>query len=255
MTRSFHEIESPFEPGRFNPGRPDFRAVLVAPPGKTVPHLSPAALAAVWDLPEGTVTLEPMPGHGPGHKLITARTTLDLDSLGDGEGPGGGQGIDPDLAALWRARLAKPGGPLDGVHLLETKVEPNRLAFRVRAAADEVLRLPNQAIARALKIDDLELVVCQTNGMGDGIISVYETHPLLTIREATADDLTMNDRGEIAFGLQHDGRPARINLYKPGLGATNDLFVGAPGAGKSVALNTLLIAERINGVVSIVADA
>ncbi|GAA4658841.1 hypothetical protein GCM10023347_07710 [Streptomyces chumphonensis] len=236
------------------PGRPDFRAVLVAPRGKAVPQLTPAALAAVWDLPEGTVSIEPMPGHGPGHKLITARPTLDLDSQISGDSTSGGR-IDPDLAALWRSRLAKPGGPLDGVHLLETKIEANRIALRVRAADDQVLRLPHQGIARALDIDDMELVVCQTNRMGDGIISVYETHPLLTIREATARDLTMNERGEIAFGLQHDGRPARINLYKPGLGATNDLFVGAPGAGKSVALNTLLIAERINGVVSIVADA
>lgn len=238
---------------QLHPGRPDFRAVVIAPPGKTVPNLTESALAGVWDLPEGTVTLKPMPGHGPGHKLLTARPTLDFDT--DVLQDGGARRIDPDLAKLWWTRLAKPGGPLEGVHLLDTKIEPNRIALRVRADGDDVLRLPHQAIARALGIDDMELVVCQTNQMGDGIISVYETHPLLTIREATVDDLTMNDRGEVAFGLQHDGRPAPINLYKPGLGATNDLFVGAPGAGKSVALNTLLIAERINGVVSIVADA
>ncbi|WP_103503940.1 hypothetical protein, partial [Streptomyces sp. SM14] len=157
-------------------GRPDFRAVVIAPHGKTVPQLAPAALAAVWDLPEGTVTLEPAPGHGPGHKLLTARPTLTTESEGTDVDLGGAtREVDPDLAALYSARLAKPGGPLEGVQLLETLIEPNRIALRVRAQGDEVLRLPHKAIARALGIDDMELVVPYSNGMGDGIVSIYET--------------------------------------------------------------------------------
>ena len=65
----------------------------------------------------------------------------------------------------------------------------------------------------------------------------------------------MDANGRIVLGLQHDGRPDRWNLYDPELGAVTDLIVGAPGSGKSVTLNTVLAAERISGVVSIVADA
>ena len=65
----------------------------------------------------------------------------------------------------------------------------------------------------------------------------------------------MDTDGTIAIGLRPDGRQARVPLYDPQMGAVTDLYVGAPGAGKSVSLLTLLAAERINGIVSIVADA
>ncbi|WP_182667040.1 hypothetical protein, partial [Streptomyces calidiresistens] len=173
----------------------------------------------------------------------------------DGEDDRGERDMDPDARALWDATLAAPGGPLAGMRLIAARAEPGRIAYRVQAADDELISLPHARIARSLGIRDRELVVCQHDGLADGMVSVYEEHPLLTVREATVADLTMDDQGRIALGVQHDGRPARIHLYKPALGATTDLFVGAPGAGKSVALNTLLIAERISGVVSLVADA
>jgi hypothetical protein len=77
----------------------------------------------------------------------------------------------------------------------------------------------------------------------------------MNIREATVEDLTMRDDGTIQNGLRPDGRAARVPLFDPVMGAITDLYVGAPGAGKSVALNHVLAAERISGVVSIVADA
>lgn len=47
----------------------------------------------------------------------------------------------------------------------------------------------------------------------------------------------------------------RWPLYDTELGALTDLLVGAPGSGKSVTLLTLIAAERINQIVSVVADA
>ncbi|MTE22616.1 conjugal transfer protein TraA [Streptomyces sp. TRM43335] len=127
--------------------------------------------------------------------------------------------------------------------------------MRVEAADSELLTLPRRKLARALGVEDPELVMVETDGMARGVVTVYREHPLLTVREATPDDLRMDARGRIAIGLRHDGRPARWPLYDPELGALTDLLVGAPGSGKSVTLLTLLAAERINGVVSIVADA
>ncbi|MEK8175063.1 hypothetical protein NKH77_56195 [Streptomyces sp. M19] len=95
----------------------------------------------------------------------------------------------------------------------------------------------------------------ETDGLAHAVVTVYREHPLINIREATAEDLTMGPDGRIAVGLRHDGRPFKMPLYDPEMGALTDLVVGAMGSGKSVFLLTVLIAERLSGVVSLVADA
>ncbi|PZT75332.1 conjugal transfer protein TraA [Streptomyces sp. AC1-42W] len=127
--------------------------------------------------------------------------------------------------------------------------------MRIVAEDSKMISLPRVRLARALGVTDPELVMVETDGMASGVVSVYREHPLINIREATVEDLTMRPDGTIALGLCHDGRVARIPLYDPELGAITDLVVGAPGSGKSVTLNTILAAERISSVVSIVADA
>ncbi|MEZ3182954.1 type IV secretory system conjugative DNA transfer family protein [Streptomyces pimonensis] len=127
--------------------------------------------------------------------------------------------------------------------------------MRVEAADSELLHLPRLPLARALGVEDPELLMVETDGIAQGVVTLYREHPLLTVREATVDDLRMDAGGRIAIGLRHDGRPGRWPLYDPELGGLTDLLVGAPGSGKSVTLLTLLAAERINGVVSVVTDA
>lgn len=228
---------------QFSPDRPDFKAVIVAQQGKAVPKLDEARLAAVFDFPLGTVTLTPIQGSGPGRMLLTARPTLAAEEQAW------------TFERLWAEKVAAAGGAAPGMHLVDHRREPNRIVVRVEAAEGRLVELPQRPIARALGIKDHDLVVVETDGLGDGVVSFYEEHPLIDIRCATVEDLTMDEDGRIQLGLRHDGRPARLPLYDPALGAVTDLFVGAPGAGKSVTLNTIIAAERISGVVSIVADA
>jgi hypothetical protein len=230
---------------QYRPDRPDFEAVIVAERGKAVPKLTETALAAAFDFPAGTVTLKPIPHSGPGRMLLTATPTL---------APHGHQNPDP-MHCMWEEKVSCHGGAAPGMLLTSYRVEDNRIALRVEAPDGQLINLPQKQIARALGMKDASLLMVETDGLGDGIVSVYEKHPLMTVREATAVDLTMDAGGYIQIGLRHDGRPARIPLYDPQMGAVTDLFAGAPGAGKSVTLLTLLAAERISGVVSIVADA
>ncbi|RSS04113.1 conjugal transfer protein TraA [Streptomyces sp. WAC00469] len=125
----------------------------------------------------------------------------------------------------------------------------------VQADEDRMISLPRDRIARALRVEDPDLVMVETDGLAHGVVTVYREHPLIHIREATVEDLTMRADGQVTIGLRHDGRPAQWPLWDPELGALTDLLVGAPGSGKSVTLLTLLAAERISGVVSVVADA
>jgi hypothetical protein len=230
---------------QYQEGRPDFHGIVIAEQGQAVPDLNATALAAVFDLPPGTVTLQLIEGSGPGRKLLAAQPTLlQLE-----------QAQQDPLQRLFNEKLARPGGGADGMHLVRHRSEPNRIAFLITAPDDQFIQLNQKQIARSLNYKDPSLIMIETDGLADGHISVYKTHPLMNIREATVEDLTMRDDGTIQNGLRPDGRAARVPLFDPVMGAITDLYVGAPGAGKSVALNHVLAAERISGVVSIVADA
>lgn len=230
---------------QYDARHPDFWGIVVAPAGEAVPDLNATALAAVFDLPSGTVTLSLIEGSGPGRKLLTARPTLDAVQ----------QARQNPAERLFYERLARPNGGAPGMRLTDFRSEPNRIAFLVGAPDDQFIQLNQKQIARSLGYKDASLIMIETDGLADGVVSVYKNHPLLTVREATVEDLTMDADGTIAIGLRPDGRQARVPLYDPQMGAVTDLYVGAPGAGKSVSLLTLLAAERINGIVSIVADA
>lgn len=229
----------------YQPGAPDFWGTVIAPAGEPVPDLSDKVLAAIFDMPIGTVTLQLIPGSGPGRKHLIARPTLDQAAEA---------GQEPAVR-LFHERLARPGGGADGMQLVAHRVEPNRIAYLVTAPDDQIIQLNHKQIARSLKYKDLTLITVETDQLGDGLISIYQQHPLLNVREATIDDLTMAEDGTIALGQQPDSRTGRIPLYDPQMGAITDLFVGAPGAGKSVTLLHVIAAERLSGIVSIVADA
>jgi len=230
---------------QYQAAAPDFWGIVVAEAGEAVPDLNPTALAGIFDLPIGTVTLTLIEGSGPGRKLLQARPTLDQAA----------QAQQHPIERLWTEKLATPGGGAPGMTLAAYKTDANRIALRVTAPDDQMIQLNQKQIARAVGIKDLTLVMVETDGLGDGLISIYKEHPLLNVREATIEDLTMAPDGTIALGQQPDGRIGRIPLYDPQMGAITDLFVGAPGAGKSVTLLHVIAAERISGIVSIVADA
>ncbi|MFX4293604.1 hypothetical protein [Streptomyces bohaiensis] len=222
--------------------RPDFDAVIVAPRGRAVPKLEPVALAAVFDVPEGTVTTAPVHGSGPGRVRLVARPTL---SAAD-------SGADP-MQTLWAA-VTRPGGPTAGVQLLRWRSETDRLVLQVAAPAGQEIRLNHTGLCSSLDISDPTRVVIETDGVRQGVISIYKTNPLMNVREATAGDLTMDDHGRIAIGVRHDGKPCRVRLWDPDLGALRGITAGATGAGKSVLQLLLLVGERRSGIVSWVAD-
>ncbi|MFE0824177.1 hypothetical protein [Streptomyces sp. NPDC058847] len=234
---------------QYHPGRPDFEAVILAQPGEAVPgSLDPRAVAAVFDVPMEAVRLAPVPGHGPGRIAVQVAPAEFLARQQH-------QAPADQLTALWDARVSSPKGVAPGVELVGHRFDADRIVLRVEAPDSELLHLPRLPLARALGLEDPELLMVETDGMAQGVVTIYAEHPLMTVREATPDDLLMDKHGRIATGLRHDGRPARWPLYDPELGALTDLLVGAPGSGKSVTLLTLIAAERINGVVSVVTDA
>ncbi|MFD5898631.1 winged helix-turn-helix domain-containing protein [Streptomyces sp. NPDC060366] len=227
----------------FRADRPDFEAVVVAQAGRPVPTFNEVQLAAAFDFPVGTVKIRPVPGSGPGRMRLIARpTTEDTERAAEG------------LRGLWETAVSATGGAAPGVDLIDHRSEPHRIVLLVASPPGKEIRLPHTAICSAFGIDDPSRLVIETDGIRQGVVSVYKTNPLMKVRKATVDDLTMDAKGRITIGICHDGKPARMRLWDPGQGALRGITAGVTGAGKSVLQNLILAAEKRSGVVSWVGD-
>ncbi|MEU9594402.1 helix-turn-helix domain-containing protein [Streptomyces sp. NPDC048193] len=227
----------------FRADRPDFEAVVVAQAGKAVPTFTEVQLAAAFDFPVGTVKMRPIHGSGPGRMRLVARpTTEDTERTAEG------------LRGLWESAVSAPGGAAPGVDLIDYRSEPHRIVLLVASPPGKEIRLPHTAICSAFGIDDPSRLVIETDGIRQGVVSVYKTNPLMKVRKATVEDLTMDAKGRITIGVCHDGKPARMRLWDPGQGALRGITAGVTGAGKSVLQNLILAGEKRSGVVSWVGD-
>ncbi|MGV9419964.1 hypothetical protein ACWDO6_20985 [Streptomyces sp. NPDC003674] len=227
----------------FRADRPDFEAVVVAQAGKAVPTFTEVQLAAAFDFPVGTVKIRPIQGSGPGRMRLVARpTSEDVEAIAEG------------IRGLWENAVAAPGKAAPGVELLDYRAEPHRIVLLVASPPGKEIHLPHTAICSAFGIDDPSRLVIETDGIRQGVVSIYKTNPLMKVRKATVDDLTMDSKGRVTIGVCHDGKPARMRLWDPSQGALRGITAGVTGAGKSVLQNLILAAEKRSGVVSWVGD-
>ncbi|WP_148592117.1 hypothetical protein [Streptomyces sp. WAC01526] len=227
----------------FRADRPDFEAVVVAQAGKAVPTFTEVQLAAAFDFPVGTVKMRPVQGSGPGRMRLVARpTSEDVEAVAEG------------IRGLWETAVAAPGKAAPGVELLDYRAEPHRIVLLVASPPGKEIHLPHTAICSAFGIDDPSRLVIETDGIRQGVVSIYKTNPLMKVRKATVEDLTMDAKGRVTIGVCHDGKPARMRLWDPSQGALRGITAGVTGAGKSVLQNLILAAEKRSGVVSWVGD-
>lgn len=140
--------------------------------------------------------------------------------------------------------MPAPALPADQVVELEVEVPPGK-----------IIDYDIRALCSALGIDDPTRVIVETDGIRRGLITIYPVNPLTVIRPVTRDDLVMDRHGRITVGLYHNGRPVRKRLFDPSSGSAQRFaLLGTTGAGKSRALQLQLIAEKINGVCTWLAD-
>ncbi|MFF2331968.1 hypothetical protein, partial [Streptomyces sp. NPDC058103] len=176
--------------------RPDFDAVILAPAGQAVPaSVTQKNVAAVFDVPPAAVHLDPVPGYGPGRLALRYTPGEAKEDAQKGH-----------LEHLWHTRVSGPGGMLPGMEMIDHRIDEDRIRILVEADDSAMIALPRKKLARALKVEDPELVMIETDDMSRGVVTIYREHPLINIREATREDLTMGADGFIRIGLRHDGR-------------------------------------------------
>lgn len=111
-----------------------------------------------------------------------------------------------------------------------------------------------QALCSALEINDPARVAVATSGRR-ALVTIYPSNPLAVVRAITREDLVMDRRGRITKGLYQNGRKVKLRLFDPDTGsAQRFVLFGTTGAGKSKALQIQLAAEKINGIVTFLAD-
>ncbi|MEV0476218.1 hypothetical protein [Streptomyces prunicolor] len=237
---------------QYSPARPDFEAVIVAPPGEAVPYAltQERTLAAVFDVEEAAITTAAVPGRGPGMLAVRVAPSLVVHQAA---APASRE--PATLEEMWALYVSATSGAAPGVQLVQYDVEDDRVRLWLAAPRGRALRVDHAALCSALDVDDSSRLVVEGAGPREAIAYVYRTNPLLDVRAPTAEDLTMGPDGRVALGVAHDGSPARIMLFNPQTGrAQNGLTAGTTGAGKSGLLRLMCCAQRLSGVVSWVAD-
>lgn len=218
------------------------RAIVASAQPGAVPEIRTAALSALLDVPEDAIRVTPVPGRGAGMRMITI-------------GYGGDEEMTP--AEVWRTQIAPAAMP--NSRLVEVRQGTGDRAdvveLHVEVPRGHVLTYDALALASALDCEEDPTRVAVEAHIRRAIVTVYPRNPLAQVRPATRDDLVMDSRGYITVGVYHNGRAARRRMFDPETGsAQRFLLFGTTGAGKSRALQLQLAAEKVNGVVTWLAD-
>lgn len=220
------------------------RAVIAsAQPGRPVPEISVRALSALVNVPEDQIRIEPIPGQGAGVRLLEIGDTRTEQ--------------ERSLAEVWRTEIAPQAMP--GSQLVEVRHGTGDRAgvveLHVQVPRGKTISYDYTSLLSALDAEDDPSRVVVESSVRRAIVTLYERNPLLDIRQVTRDDLVMDSRGYITVGVHHNGRAARRRMFDPETGsAQRFLLFGTTGAGKSRALQLQLAAEKVNGVVTWLAD-
>ncbi|MFI6889930.1 hypothetical protein [Streptosporangium canum] len=126
--------------------------------------------------------------------------------------------------------------------------------FKVEHPEGKAISYDLEALCKKLGIDDPGRLVVETQGYL-GLVMVYPRNPLAAVRAATREDLVMDRHGRYVTGFYHNGQPVKKRLFDPSTGsAQRFVLFGTTGAGKSRTLQLQLIAEKINGICTWLAD-
>ncbi|GGS84538.1 major plasmid transfer protein, traa [Planobispora rosea] len=126
--------------------------------------------------------------------------------------------------------------------------------FKVEHPEGKAITYDRDALCKKLGVDDPGRLIVETQGY-HGLVMVYPHNPLAQVRAVTREDLIMDRHGRYTAGFYHNGQPVRKRLFDPSTGsAQRFVLIGTTGAGKSKTLQLQLIAEKINGICTWLAD-
>ncbi|MEW1926374.1 DNA/RNA helicase domain-containing protein [Streptomyces sp. NPDC088360] len=127
--------------------------------------------------------------------------------------------------------------------------------YVLRTPPGGVKRYDHDALCDLLEVEDRSRVIFEQGVAREAIVRIYPSNPLMNMREISAHDLLMDERGRITLGTYYDGAPLRFRLFDPKTGnAQRGAIFGTTGAGKSRLGQAILVACKLSGIVVHLAD-
>ncbi|MGK5448828.1 hypothetical protein [Streptomyces radiopugnans] len=222
--------------------RPDFAADVVAPVGIPVSRMDPVDIAAAFNVPVPAVSLEEIPGVGPGRMRLTVTPTQAPRTKA--------------FEGMWDEFVAAPGGAIPGSTVVRVEHKPAqgqmpaRMMILAEVPSGQIARVNHAQLCSAFGVKAAELrLVAETDGGSQAMVTLYESSPLTGTRKATRALVTPDADGYWVLGTAHDGTDAEARLFDE-KGALHGYLVGVTGSGKTVAFVLCLAAEANAGAVS-----
>lgn len=242
-------------PGGLHPGQelelwthsPErWTGVIKAPAGKPV-SVKAETVSSLYRVPVDQVELTPGTHEGELHIAVSLTALVAApESAG--------------LAGLWGKRVARKTGVAPGTHLEDVQHDPvtgGEVAYVV--ADDDTDSLPRSVdqrdLAGALRTQQVLVSYEPGKDPRRAVIRLMKENPLRQGQPLPGlDALVFNSGGLFNLGVAVSGRPVRVQLLDPKLGAKHMVVTGVTGSGKGGVLQLVALAAHLNGSVILYAD-
>ncbi|MFB7764230.1 hypothetical protein [Streptomyces xiamenensis] len=228
-------------------------AVIVSTTTRPALAVDQDAVSIAWEVPARAVNIYRPADMPSGRAKLKVRLRAAADT-------------DPDdLAAVWAQYSPYAGSKLLDPH--ETN-NGRRFQLEMPRKGSSVVDVQARAIAQALDLPGEDAIARLHLRVLDARrieVSEMTVNPLQGGVPLDLDALVMDEKGYVTVGKDVYGRPARWRLMIPnpgkfgmnggqGMSAVHSFSSGTTGSGKSSLEETLLIAQRVNGMVGWLAD-
>ncbi|MFD9004409.1 hypothetical protein ACFV0T_26210 [Streptomyces sp. NPDC059582] len=217
---------------------------ITAPAGQSV-TVTTDTISSVYQVPTAWITLTPGSHTGETRITVNLHAPAELDTA--------------TLAGAWKKWAARRGGVMAGTHLQDVQDDPNTGGQVAHVVADEdtdSLPRPNMTdLVGALRTTPLLLAYEPSTNPRRARIRLMKENPLRAgVPFPGPHILDPSPGGYIRLGVAVSGRPVRVQLLDPKLGARHIVITGITGSGKGGVLQLVALAAHRSGAVILYAD-
>jgi hypothetical protein len=225
-------------------GDDGWEGIIEAEPGRDV-TVSAATISGVYRVPVDWVRITD--GQHGSSKNVTVHTTAPAVAQYS------------ELEALWLRRVARRGGCMPGTHLEGAISDPATGGVAAWIVADEdtdAITVPEPwQIAGALRTTTLLVSVERTTNPRKAKLRVMDRSPLQDGQPLPSPEvLRANKNGFVQLGTGISGRPGRLQLFDPKVGAQHVIVAGVTGSGKGGVLQLICLSYHVNAAAILYAD-
>ncbi|MEU0656106.1 hypothetical protein ABZ485_28210 [Streptomyces albogriseolus] len=221
-----------------------WQGTITAPTGQSV-TVTPDTVSSAYQVPAAWISLRPGTHSGEAHITVNLQAPPELDTA--------------TLAGAWTKWVARTGGVMAGTHLEDVQPDPVTGGEVARVVADDdtdALPTPNMRdLVGALRTSPLLLAYEPGTDPRKAKIRLMKENPLRAgVPFPGPHALLPSEGGYIRIGVAVSGRPVRVQLLDPKLGARHIIVTGVTGSGKGGVLQLIALASHLAGAVILYGD-